>query len=121
ASDLLLYHPNTENSIGGIVLLPEGPVLIASQPILTSDDEGPVHGALLMGRYLDATEINRLAEAALLPLTAYRADDIQIPPDFKKAKLSLSEEAPILIQPLERKTSCKREDIHPEVCTGGNF
>ena len=101
AHDLLLYHPETESSIEGIILLPEGPVLVASQPILTSDDEGPIRGALIMGRYLDSAEIDRLAEMAVLSLAAYRTDDTQMPPDLQAARLSLSEEAPILIQPLD--------------------
>jgi len=37
ATDLLVHHPDTESSITGIVLLPEAPMLIASQPLLTSE------------------------------------------------------------------------------------
>ncbi len=101
ANNPLLYHPNTESSITGIVLLHEGPVLIASQPILTSEDEGPIRGTLIMGRYLDAAEFNRLAEKILLSLTTHRTDDMQMPPDFKEARLSLSKETPILVRPLD--------------------
>ena len=101
ASDLLLYHPDTESNIGGIILLPEGPVLLASQPILTSDDEGPARGSLIMGRYLDATEIDRLSQITLLSLAAYPTNATQMPPDLQTARLSLSEESPILIQPLD--------------------
>ena len=101
ANDLLLHHPDTESSVAGIILLPEGPLLVASRPILTSEDEGPIRGALIMGRYLDAAEIERLAEATLLPLIMHRFTDPQIPPDFQEARLSLSEETPILAQPLD--------------------
>ena len=100
ANDLLIRHPDTESCIAGLVLLPEGPLLIASRPILTSEDEGPIRGALLMGRYLDATEINRLAETTLLSLTTYRVDNMRMPADFQEAYLSLSPEAHILVRPL---------------------
>ncbi len=100
ANDLLISHPDTESSVDGLILLPEGPLLVASRPILTSEDEGPVRGALLMGRYLDATEINRLAETTLLSLAAYRVDDMQMPADFQTALSSLSPEAQILVRPL---------------------
>jgi len=100
ANDLLIRHPDTESSVAGLVLLPEGPLLIASRPILTSEDEGPIRGALLMGRYLDATQINRLAETTLLSLAAYRVNDIRMPADFQEARLSLSPEAYILVRPL---------------------
>ena len=100
ANDLLIRHSDTESCIAGLVLLPEGPLLIASRPILTSEDEGPIRGALLMGRYLDATEINRLAETTLLSLTTYRVDNMRMPADFQEAYLSLSPEAHILVRPL---------------------
>ena len=97
--DLLLYHADTESSTEGIILLPESPVLVASQPILTSNDEGPIRGALIMGRYLDSAEIDRLAETAVLSLAAYRTDSTQLPQDLEEARLSLSQETPILVQP----------------------
>jgi len=100
-SDLLLRHPDTESSVGGIILLSEGPVLIASQPILTSEDEGPIRGSLIMGRYLDAAEIDRLAERTLLSLAANRVDDMQMPRDFQAVIPSLSEKVPILVRPLD--------------------
>lgn len=101
---LLIHHPDTESSIAGIILLAEGPMLIASRPILTSEDKGPIRGALLMGRYLDTTEINRLAETTLLSLTVYQTGDTQMPDDFQSARLSLSPEVQILVQPLSEQT-----------------
>jgi len=79
-------------------------MLIASQPILTSEDEGPVRGTLIMGRYLDANEIEWLAEQTHLSLTVQRYDYSPMPPDFQAAIPSLSEEAPILIQPLDKQS-----------------
>lgn len=46
--NFLLRLPDTESRITGIVLLPEGPMLVASRPILTSEEEGPIRGALIM-------------------------------------------------------------------------
>jgi Predicted periplasmic ligand-binding sensor domain len=100
ANDLLLRHPDTKSSTTGIVLLPEGPMLVASQPILTSKDEGPVRGTLIMGRYLTSTEIERLAGILRSSFTVCRFDDSQMPPDFREACSSLSEKAPIFTRPL---------------------
>ncbi|MBI2288684.1 MAG: HAMP domain-containing protein [Chloroflexi bacterium] len=100
-SDWLRYHPDAKNSISGIVLLPEDPVLIVSRPILHSDRTGPVAGAFIMGRYLDAGEIDRLAERTLLSLSVYRADDIRMPADYRRALLSLSKDTPILVRPID--------------------
>ncbi len=101
ANDFLLRHPSTESSIAGMLLLREGPVLIASKPILTSQDEGPIRGTLIMGHYLDAIKVDRLAETTLLSLAVHRIDDMQMPADFQTARLSLSKETPILVRPLD--------------------
>jgi len=100
ANDLLLSHLNTESSTTGIILLSEGPLLVASRPILTSEEEGPMRGTLIMGRYLDSAEIERLAKITHLSLTVCRFNDLQMPADFQQARSSLSAEAPIFVQPL---------------------
>ncbi len=102
--DILLTHPDTESSISGIILLPEGPMLITSRPILTSEDEGPLRGTLVMGRYLDATEMGRLAEATGLSLTLHQFSDPRIPADFQAVRSSLSEETPIIVRPLNEQS-----------------
>ncbi|MFQ5800033.1 MAG: CHASE4 domain-containing protein, partial [Bacteroidota bacterium] len=104
AEDLLLQHPDTESSLNGVILLPEGPMLIASRPILTSLDEGPIRGTLIMGRYLDDSEIELLAEITQLSLTVHRFDDSQMPPDFQAVRSSLSEDPKILIRPLNEES-----------------
>jgi PAS domain S-box-containing protein len=82
----LVHHDDVESSVAGIVLLPEGPLLVASRPILAGAKEGPIHGTLIMGRYLDSVEIERLAEASRLSLTVHRFDDANIPSDFRTAR-----------------------------------
>lgn len=100
----LRRHPDKESSIKGIVSLPEGPMLIASRPILTSEDEGPIRGALITGRYLDDAEIKRLAEITHLSLTVRRFDDSQMLPDFQAAVSSVPGETPILVRPLSEQS-----------------
>jgi PAS domain S-box-containing protein len=99
-NSLLLHHLNQESNSTGIILLPENPMLVASRPILTSEGKGPIRGTLIMGRYLDSIEVERLAEITHLSLTLYRFNSLQLPLDFQKARLSLSEEVPIFIQHL---------------------
>ncbi|WP_445246786.1 response regulator [Microcoleus sp. OTE_8_concoct_300] len=45
-----------------VLNLPEGTVLIASRPIFNSNAEGPARGTLILGRYLDSSEIALLSE-----------------------------------------------------------
>jgi len=102
----IINHPDVESSITGIVLLPapEDPMLIASRPIVTSTDEGPIRGTLIMGRYLDTAEIENLAETTQLSLSAHRFDDSQMPSDLQAARPFLSEDDPIFIQPLNEES-----------------
>jgi PAS domain S-box-containing protein len=100
----LFHHPTTASSITGLVLLPEGPLLIASQPIRTSAEEGPIRGTLIMGRYLDAQEVERLAELTQLSLSLYRFNESPPLPELREATFALSKDSPIFIQPVGRES-----------------
>lgn len=100
----LLLPSSMKSSLKGLILLPEGPILIASRPILTSESSGSIRGALIMGRYLDAAATKRLAERTHLSVTLHRFDDAQMPPDFQAVRSSFSAKEPILIRPLNEQT-----------------
>jgi len=80
ANVFLWYHPDTESSLTGLVPLQEAPLLIASKPILTSQSEGPIQGALIMGRYLNSEEIENLEKTTYLPvvITPFNESETQI-------------------------------------------
>ena len=65
---LLARHASETSSIAGILVLPEHPTLVASQPILTSQKEGPIAGSLIMGRYLSSEEVQKLSQVTDLSL-----------------------------------------------------
>lgn len=101
--DLLLQHSNTESSLEGIVLLPEGLMMISSRPILTSEVKGPIRGTLIFGRFLDTDEIARLSRISRLHLTVYPVNETKLPPDFQAVRDELSN-AQILVRPLSAQT-----------------
>jgi sensor domain CHASE-containing protein len=39
--DVLLQHPNTKQGVSGIVMLPEGPLLVTSRPIVKTNGNVP--------------------------------------------------------------------------------
>jgi signal transduction histidine kinase len=80
ANVFLWYHPDTESSLTGMVPLQEAPLLIASKPILTSQSEGPIRGALIIGRYLNSEEIENLEKTTYLPvvITPFNESETQI-------------------------------------------
>jgi len=65
----LMNQSDPHQITSGIVMLPEGPMLVVSQPIVRSDFSGPVQGVVIMGRYLNREEIMRLAELTQPSLT----------------------------------------------------
>ncbi len=103
-SNLMVSHSDPQSIITGIVLLPENPMLIVSYPILTSEEKGPIRGTLIIGRYLDASEIERLAEQTRLSLTIHRYDYSSIPSEFQAVLPSLSEKTPVLVRPLDEQS-----------------
>jgi two-component system, sensor histidine kinase and response regulator len=93
-----------ESGASGIVLLPKGPMLVASSPVLTTEGKGPVRGSLVRGRYLDAAEVKRLGERTHLSVTALRLDDPRVPSNLPTAKPPLAGQAPIMVRPLNSET-----------------
>ena len=96
----LLSQAGTHNYVSGIILLRQGPVIIASQPILTSEDKGPTRGTLILARYLDSEVINDLSQLVLFPVTVRPVNHLRYP-DFKEAFRLLSQEDPVFVKPLD--------------------
>ncbi len=59
----------------GILVLPEGLMLVAARPILRSNQEGPAYGTLLMARWLDDEKIQRIEDLATSRVELVRLDD----------------------------------------------
>ncbi|MBE9123466.1 PAS domain S-box protein [Tychonema sp. LEGE 07199] len=97
-SDPLLQHPNIKSSLAGILLLPSGPILIASRPIVSTKNTGPIRGTLIFGRNLDAVAIARISKITRLPLIVHTVNEAQLPADFVEAREKLSAKKPILVR-----------------------
>jgi len=63
----------------GLIRMPDGPLMIAAYPVLTSERTGPPRGTLIMGRALDDAEIARLANALRLSISLTPAGSVQPP------------------------------------------
>jgi methyl-accepting chemotaxis protein len=103
-ANLLWQHPDLTKSTAGILMLPEGPMLIVSRPILTSDAEGPSHGTLLWGRYLDDALVQELAGTTHLSLHLYGVADANLPADSAAALRQLSAQTPVTTRVLDGQT-----------------
>jgi diguanylate cyclase (GGDEF)-like protein/PAS domain S-box-containing protein len=96
----LWQHNTVEGGISGIFMFNEGPMILASKPILTSDKNGPQRGALVMGRYVDAAELMSLSGSTHLTLGLLRLDDPELPHDITTMLENSKNDNPIYIQAL---------------------
>jgi PAS domain S-box-containing protein len=94
----LVNLPSADSRVSGILMLPDGPALVDSRPILMSDSRGPVAGTVVMGRLLDNNELARLGSMTHLGLVGQRVDQPLLNPDFQKANQQITAENPISIQ-----------------------
>ncbi len=97
----LLWHPDVDSHVTGILLLSGGPIMVASQPVVTSKEEGPIRGTLVMGRNLDARAIRRLSERLLMPVEMRRLDSADLPADFRAVSSRLTGDGPAVVNPLD--------------------
>jgi len=97
--DSLWNFEETENHTSGLLSIGESIFLIASRPILTSEGEGPVGGAVLMGRELSSDRINTLSEETHLQIEIISITNY-LPSDFQEAKTNLPRTGSAYIEPL---------------------
>lgn len=60
---------NRDGGAQGLILSGDTALIVSSKPILTSEGKGPVAGMLIMGRLIDAEELQHLSDLVKLPLT----------------------------------------------------
>ncbi|MCX8153359.1 MAG: ATP-binding protein [Candidatus Bathyarchaeota archaeon] len=101
SNGFLWNHTSAESGITGIVHLTNVPLLIASHPIVTSQHEGPIRGALIIGRFLDSKAIEKLADAVLLPLSIHYFNTSTAKINFQSLySTSFLGDVPVFAQPI---------------------
>ncbi|MDD1653957.1 MAG: HAMP domain-containing protein [Methanomicrobiales archaeon] len=94
----------TNSSVTGIVLLPGGPVMVASAPVTTGDFKSVVRGTLIVGRALDDAEIQRIARLTSLRLQLLPSESSQVPPEVRSTFTEGEGKEGVVIQPLPENT-----------------
>ncbi|HMK15321.1 MAG TPA: CHASE4 domain-containing protein, partial [Methanomicrobiales archaeon] len=98
-NDILHNFTLKNESRAGFLLLPEGPVMVASAPVTTKNYDSVSNGNLTVGRFLDEDEIGRIAGLTNQQVTVYRESDPASPPDVRSAQARLDGNRSIYIQP----------------------
>ncbi len=108
--DDVLQHVSGDNMLtdlssgrsftSGIISTENGPMIITSQPILTSQDEGPARGTLIFGRYLDSAAISDLSDITLLPINVISVNSLASP-DYEEAFEFLSTGESVFVKAID--------------------
>lgn len=77
----LVDHRDLTGRAGGLIALGGRPFIVCARPILTSANEGPIRGTLVMGRHLDEPYVRHLGRlvgvaAEVIPASAPAAQDL---------------------------------------------
>ena len=99
----LLRKLNEQNSVVGIVQTSKGPMLVAARAILTTQGSGPRRGTLLIGRYLDASEIDQITHVTGLQFNVYRLDQLPARTDADALQY-LQQGAGVVVHPEDEST-----------------
>ena len=86
AGDALLGFRTPEDKLGGVMLLKDGPVLIVSRPIVKTNYDGPIQGALVTARRLDERAMRRLSEKTHEALSVFPFAAEDAPEDVADAR-----------------------------------
>ena len=97
----LLKLPDVKSNVLGIIMLNNIPVIISSRPILKSDWKGPINGTLIMGRFLDDAELNRLRNITFLSLKIYNFYDFNLPVDVQEGRIYFYKQKGIFIKNID--------------------
>ncbi len=93
-NDSPLLQTNNSNGLYGIIDLPEGPMILVSKPILTSHNQGPSMGTLIMGRYLSQNQLNKLINIPNSTLTVQSYSTANSSIEYKNVLPLLSNTTP---------------------------
>jgi class 3 adenylate cyclase/sensor domain CHASE-containing protein len=76
AGSRLISHENNDQAIAGVIKVQEQPLLIVSHPVLNSQQQGEIRGALLMGRILNEPAIKSLENRTKLNINIYDLEQV---------------------------------------------
>jgi signal transduction histidine kinase len=108
ADSPLVNFPTTgtgRDGLGGLIMLPQGPLMVASTPIYPTDLTGPPRGVLIWGRLLDNRKIKDIAERTQLSLEIAPLSNLRERPDFVSAQQLATADSPIPVLALSNDTT----------------
>jgi signal transduction histidine kinase len=99
-SPFLLNFSGESITHSGINIFDDIPMIFSIGPILPNNEEGLPIGALFMGRYIDDEKIESLETTTHVSFQLYQYDAVGLPGTIQKARVVLSENQSVFVQPL---------------------
>jgi PAS domain S-box-containing protein len=98
-NSLLLSHPDLQSPVKGVIVLPNEAMLVSSYAILDNQQNGPSHGSMIFGEFLDETRIQKLSSLLQLSISLYEFSSDSLPPEVSAARRQITSESPIFTTP----------------------
>ncbi|MCP4218073.1 MAG: diguanylate cyclase, partial [bacterium] len=93
----ILEHETIDGSMSGILVTGKGLMIAASRPIVTSEEEGPIRGTVVMARYLDNRVVNTLATQTRVQFKVIPFKNI-VPAQYLDIFAQMTKESPYVIK-----------------------
>jgi len=100
-TDPIFQSAVEEGRVNGVLLLPNGPLLVVLYPVRRPKTRGPNRGFLLLARYLNSGgDLPGLEKTTRFSLSIHEAEGEALPEEFSDARRHLSKQGDIYVRPL---------------------
>ena len=104
-ADPLIQITASTGKTNGVLLLPEGPLLVVCRPVTRPNSGDPDRSFMLSARYLEsAGDLKGLEKTTNFPLSVRRANEEGLPADFSDAQKHLSATGAIYVHAIDSST-----------------
>jgi len=97
----LLSHDSVDSAIAGVLATQYKPMLVSSRPIVTTNNEGPIRGTLIMGRFLCEDSVQTLVEQTRVNLQIWPITGHAMPEAEREVLNDISNGQPLLVSDIE--------------------
>ena len=98
----LMLDTSKNKSLSGIIIINGIPMIVVSNPVLKSNGEGPSHGTLIMGKFLNQGMLSSLSNSGTVSIQPVNAEGA--PSDFLDAMSHLSNGTPVYVTNLSQES-----------------
>lgn len=101
-SNSLFIHRHETDGHAGILSDPRGLMLVSSEPIVTSQQMGPIRGTLIVGRWLNQKLLDQIKQRIQLDINFYQIKEDSLSEKLLSIKNELKTEKTIHIYPKDK-------------------